>query len=282
LRDKGDIAQAFVEYDRVVTEADEAIQRDAKYQATADAARAERGKLREKVTMVIVRVRNPPDDLHVVVGDKPIERSEWGKPVPVTAGALAAIGVATGRPDQKKELVGVPGEELVVLFDYEAPPPTAPAPVEPTTKPPEGDLKSAGLGPNDPVPDIPRQPPRPQPPPVDRTWTYVAFGAGGAGLVTFITFGALNQGVYSDLRDVCPNMRCPASAQDDIDKGRRYQAIANVGLGVAVIGAAVGTILFASSEDASPATLDVARRPRGLSLTDVTIGPGSLQVRGAF
>src|SRR4030095_12566462 len=47
LRDKGDIAQAFVEYDRVVTEADEAIQRDSKYRATADAARSERSKLRD-------------------------------------------------------------------------------------------------------------------------------------------------------------------------------------------------------------------------------------------
>src|SRR3954463_7394738 len=62
LRDKGDIAQAYAEYDRVVVEADDATLRDSKYQATGDAARAERGKLREKLTMVIVRVRNPPDD----------------------------------------------------------------------------------------------------------------------------------------------------------------------------------------------------------------------------
>src|SRR6185436_13847917 len=123
LRDKGDIAQAYTEYDRVVTEADEAIHRDAKYQPTAEAARSERGKLREKLTMVIIRVTNPPDDLRVVVGDKPIERADWGKPVPVVAGSLVALGIAVGRPDQRKELSGPPGEELVVSFDYSEPAP---------------------------------------------------------------------------------------------------------------------------------------------------------------
>jgi hypothetical protein len=285
LRDRGDLAQAYVEYDRVVSEADEAIKRDAKYQPTADAARAERGKLREKLTMVIVRVSNPPDDLHVMVGERPIDRADWGTPVPVVAGALVALGVAAGRPDQRQELSGPAGEELVVSFDYSTPPP-APAPVEPSPPPKQPaneDLKPAHVAPNDAVPDIPRQPPRPAPPPADRTWAYVALGAGGAGLVTFVTFGALNQSVYSDLKDACPNMHCPVDRQDDIDKGRRYQVLANVGLGLAVVGGAVGTFLLLNGESSPSSPVDEAsRRPHHVALTDFAVGPQSIQVRGSF
>jgi hypothetical protein len=284
LRDRGDIAQAYAEYDRVVSEADEAIKRDAKYQPTADAARVERDKLRAQLTMVIVRVTNPPEDLRVVVGEKPIDRADWGKPVPVPAGALVAMGVAPGRPDQRQELSGPPGEELVVSFDYSTAPPPAPAPAAPSppAKPADDDPKPARVAPSD-LPDIPRQPPRTPPAPVDRTWTYVAYGAGGAGLVTFITFGALNHSVYKDLTDACPNMHCPPEQQDQIDKGRRYQALANVGLGVALIGAGVGTYLLLSSESAAASPVDEARRrPGHFAVTDVAVGPGSFQVRGAF
>jgi hypothetical protein len=280
LRDKGDFAQAYAEYDRVVIEADEAIERDSKYQATAHAARAERSKLREKLTMVIVRVRNPPDDLHVVVGDKPIERTDWGKPVPVLAGALVALGVAGGRPDQRKDLSGFPGDELVVSFDYSAAP-TAPIEPSPPPKKAEDELKPTRFAPSDAVPDIPRQPPPPRPLPSDRTWAYVALGAGGAGLVTFFAFGALNQSVYNDLQASCPNMHCPGNQQDNVDKGRRYQVLANVGLGLAVVGASVGAILL-TSEDNGPPPVDAARRPQRFGVTDVAIGPGSLQVRGSF
>jgi hypothetical protein len=281
LRDKGDIAQAYAEYDHVVTEADQATERDAKYKATADAARAERSKLREKLTMIIVRVRNPPEDLRVAVGNKPIERADWGKPVPVMAGALLALGVAGGRPDQRQELSGFPGDELVVLFDYSAPPP---APVEPSPPPKkvEEELKTTRFPPIDAVPDIPRQPPRPAPPPTDRTWAYVSLGAGGAGLLTFLAFGALNQSTYNDLQASCPNMHCPPGQQDEVDKGRRYQVIANVGLGLFVVGGSVGAILLTTGADAGPAPVDAARRPQGFALTDLAIGPGSVQVRGAF
>jgi len=281
LRDKGDIGQAYAEYDRVVVEADQALERDAKYKATADAARAERTKLREKLTMVIVRVRNPPDDLHVVVGDKPIERAEWGKPVPVKAGALVALGVATGRPDQRQELSGFPGDELVVLFDYSSGPP-APVEATPAPKKEEDELKPTRFAADDAVPDIPRQPSQPPPPPVDRTWAYVSLGAGGAGFLTFLTFGALNQATYNDLQTACPNAHCPTNQQSEIDKGRRYQAIANVGLGLAVVGGAVGGILLSAGPDTGPPPVDAAKRPPRFLVTDVAIGPGSLEVRGAF
>jgi len=282
LRDKGDIAQAYAEYDRVVVEADEAILRDSKYQATADAARAERGKLREKLTMVIVRVRNPPEDLHVVIGDKPIERTEWGKPVPVKAGARVALGVAGGLPDQRQEVSGFPGDELVVSFDYSAVP-AAPVEATPEPKKEEDELKPTRFATDDAVPDIPRQPSRPPPPPVNRTWTYVSFGAGGVGFLTFLTFGALNQSIYGDLQASCPNAHCSSNQQSEIDKGRRYQTIANVGLGLAIVGASVGGILLATSgNDTAPPPVDTAKPPKGLVVTDVAIGPGSLEVRGAF
>jgi hypothetical protein len=285
LRDKGDIAQAYAEYDRVVGEADEASKRDAKYQATADTARSERTKLREKLTMVIVRAKSPPDDLRVSVGGRPIERSEWGKPVPVPAGALVALGVADGRSDQRKELSGFPGDELVVLFDYSTPPPrptVSREPTQPSPPPPDDSVVATPFVSNDATPDIPHEPPRPAPPPTNRTWAYVSLGASGAGLLTFFTFGALDQSTYNDLQKTCPNMHCTRADQDQVDKGRSYQTIANIGLGVAVVAGSLGAILLTGrGDDAAPATY-MKRPQKGPVLTDVAVGPASLQVRGAF
>ncbi|HKQ71142.1 MAG TPA: hypothetical protein VJT73_17475, partial [Polyangiaceae bacterium] len=58
LRDRGDLAQAFAEYGKVTIEAEAAAQRDAKYAAAAEASRSERAKLKDKLTMVVVKVKS--------------------------------------------------------------------------------------------------------------------------------------------------------------------------------------------------------------------------------
>ncbi len=50
LRDRGDLVEAYAEYGKVVTEAEEAAQREARYRSAAEASRAERAKLRARLT----------------------------------------------------------------------------------------------------------------------------------------------------------------------------------------------------------------------------------------
>jgi hypothetical protein len=100
-------------------------------------------------------------------------------------------------------------------------------------------------------------------------------------LATFIVFGAINQSTFNSLHDQCPSGRCAAPLTSDVDKGRRAQTIANVGFGVAVVGATVGCILLVDGANQAKAE-EVARRPGRLVLTDFAIGPGAVEVKGAF
>jgi hypothetical protein len=281
LREHGELIDAYAEFGKVVLEADAAAARDPKYQSASQASRAERAQLRARLTMVTIFVKDPPDDLRVLVADKSIDKERWGRPVPVLPGALVARATAAGHPEQRQELAAVPGGDLVVTFDFGATSasgsspwasrgPAAPAPIDSSPFPP-------GNG----IPDIPRQPSLPPPPPRDRTLAFVSFGVGAAGLVTFVIFGAINQSTFNSLHDQCPSGRCPPALSSDVDKGRRAQTIANVGFGVALVGATVGSILLVTGAN-EPKSEEVARRPGKPVLTDLSIGPHAVEVRGVF
>ena len=55
------------------------------------------------------------------------------------------------------------------------------------------------------------------------------------GLATFGIFGSMSSSKYSDLQDACPNNQCDLSLSGDIDDGKLYQTVANIGLGVGVL-----------------------------------------------
>ena len=61
---------------------------------------------------------------------------------------------------------------------------------------------------------------------------------------------------------------------DDIEAGRRYQLIANVGLGVGIVGLGAGATLFVLSANKGPA--------REASQTALRVGPASVSLEGRF
>jgi hypothetical protein len=114
---------------------------------------------------------------------------------------------------------------------------------------------------------------RPSPPGEERSLAapLVAFGVGGAGLVT----GAVAAGVaavkLSELKGVCgPDLVCPPGARGDAEAGRTAGHVATVGFAIAGLGAAVGLTLLAI--------------PTGKSSTRVglTVGPTFVGLKGAF
>src|SRR5262245_45850181 len=72
LRDRGDLIDAYWEFGKVVLEADAAAARDVKYESASQASRAERAKLRARLTMITIFVKEPPEDLRIMVGDRSI------------------------------------------------------------------------------------------------------------------------------------------------------------------------------------------------------------------
>ena len=141
----------------------------------------------------------------------------------------------------------------------------------PETTPP-ADTTPADTTPADTTPT-----PAPLPPPRGSddggvsTPALLAFIAAGAGLVMAGVFGTLALTEHSSLEgdDGC----APACTDDDVSSLRTYNTIADVSLGVAVIGAVVGSILIATSGGAG-----------GESAAGAWLAPdgGGITLRGAL
>jgi hypothetical protein len=112
-----------------------------------------------------------------------------------------------------------------------------------------------------------------------RTMAYVSGGVGLVGLAAFGVFGAMSNAKYSDLQSSCPGNHCTPDRSSDIDNGRTFQTIANVGLVVGAVGVATSAVLFIIS----PSHKEKGKeRPKHDAETAVGFGFGSVQVRGRF
>jgi hypothetical protein len=111
----------------------------------------------------------------------------------------------------------------------------------------------------------------PASPPV-RWPAYVALGVGGAGLVAGAAFGVIALGAKSSLDQNagCPSS-CPPAQRSKIDALHTDELISDVGIGVGVVGAAVGVfLLLRSTSVAASASVGIDLAPTGV------------RVRGSF
>lgn len=109
----------------------------------------------------------------------------------------------------------------------------------------------------------PREARPPTSPPLS-PWVYAAYGVGGAGLLTATGFGIAAIVKRSELDDVCESpSRCPSSAEGDLSDARLYARITNIGLGVGIVGVAVGTYLLLTGQSGgTEQRRTTARRPQ--------------------
>lgn len=89
-------------------------------------------------------------------------------------------------------------------------------------------------------PSIPEEPPSSGPP----LGAIIAFSAGGAGLVTFGIFGALALSEDSSLASSCGADAGRTCTDDQVSTLKTYSLVADLGLTVGVIGAALGAVLL--------------------------------------
>lgn len=102
--------------------------------------------------------------------------------------------------------------------------------------------------------------------------SYIAFGAGGAGLVVGAITGAVSIAKFGDMKKVCGEaLICPPSQQGEIDTGRALGHVSTAGFVVAGLGAAVGVTLLLLPTGPAP------RATAGL-----TLGPTFVGVKGTF
>ena len=194
---------------------------DARYADTRTAALSELSNLTLRVAKLVVSPVEQPPGLVVKVDGVVLDPGAFDTHRVFPAGDHRVEATATGHEPIVREVHVEDGEtKTVTLFfpkhDADAGRPAASA------APRSGD--GSGL----------------------RTAGFVAAGVGGAGLVAFVIGGLEAKKAYDSLEHECGAAPCSDTAhQRDVDRGKSWQTVANVGLVVGGIGvAASATLLY--------------------------------------
>lgn len=244
--------EAYREFERVIVEAEELARAIEKYEGTADAAKTELEQVKQKVAIVHLQSEG-----RVSVNGEALEGAH--PPLVLEPGeALFVLESSDGRRSAKSIQLEA-GTERTVDLDL-----------------PVGKIEKVL------APRVVAQ--RDDPDTVSKTTLgYVSLGVTGLGVAGFVGFGLLDRHYYEELQDRCVNGQCPDTLRDDAERGRLYQTLANVSLGVGVVSAVTATYMFLSSggkqEEARAKKEGDDEETQAAS---VVVGLGSLFVRGKF
>jgi hypothetical protein len=110
-----------------------------------------------------------------------------------------------------------------------------------------------------------------------RPYAYAAGGVGLLGIVGFVALGASGRASEQKLRDTCVDKCDP----EDVDSIRTRYVLADVSLGLGIVGIGTGVALYLISQPKSSTTMGSSGRR---TVLDVRPGPGStfVTVSGAF
>jgi hypothetical protein len=254
-RELGHFPEAYELFERSLALAEDGAGR---YAETARATREELAALRDSLGFVELDQSQLPEGTTLRLDERVLSGTALSRPIAVAPGAISLeLKTPDGKSSQRAINVARGTTERVTFGADNAAgaatdPMRAAAPSSATTQvPAQPHSASAGVV-------------RPL-----RSAAFIAGGVAAAGVLGFGIFGALNESTFHDLRDKCSSASCAASQQSEIDRGRRYQLLANVGLGVAIAGAATGATLYVLSLSPQRAVL-------------ASVGPGSVLITGRF
>jgi hypothetical protein len=262
LRNTGDLLTARAEYKKARAEAEEAARTEATYESTLTQAREGLDELEGVLGRLSIKLVQAPAGTEVTVDGEPVPVTELAEPLFVAAGSVTVEATA---PDGTvaRQVVSVnagQGAAIELLFSGHE------APQELVSREPEA------------TPEQPQAAPAISDGGKDRTLAFVAGGVGLAGIATFAVLGALSKSQFDELESDCPDGHCAPDRDADIAQGKRFQTIANVGLGVGIAGAVASVALFAfgGGSDAEAPTQSATAR------IGVEIGVGSVELWGRF
>jgi len=105
---------------------------------------------------------------------------------------------------------------------------------------------------------------------------FIAFGIGGAGLLT----GAITGGLAMSKASDCPNKVC--ESQSDLDSAKSMATVSTIGFSVGIAGVAVGTILLLTGNHSSEKATRTEERPAPKFAMQPWVGVSSVGVAGSF
>ncbi len=169
---------------------------------------------------------------------------------PIAPGKHTVEIVVRGAERSWHEVRLAPGKRLVFGGPTRA---TASSPVDATPPPePPADAVPAGGHPSATATAAPRS--------AAGWWV---LGAGAVVLAGGAAAGVHVLGLRGDLDDACDGNRCPPSAEDDLDAARTWGWVATGGVGVGLVGVAVGVAMLALDGGGSAT---IVPRPGGFGL----------------
>ncbi len=254
-RERGKLVAAYAELGRTAAEAREHASEDPRYAKTAQAASEERDAIAPQLGFVTLTLTGGTPETTLTVGEEKLPRAALGEPIPLMPGTTNVTIETPGKPALHQTVSVFGGEKKSVTLDAGAveTPAAAPSSVAGPVAPP-----------GDPAADAAAARAR------TRTWSYVSAGVAVAGIATFAVVGTLSNNDYSDLQAKCHGPCPPGVDQDEINRGKTEQTIADVGLVVGLVGAAAAVTLFVMS------------LPTKSDKVTAVVGPSWVGVRGEF
>jgi hypothetical protein len=193
---------------------------DARYAETRTAALSELSNLTLKVARLVVSPVEQPPGLVVKVDGAVLDPSAFDAHRVFPPGDHHVEATATGQKSIVRDVHVEGGETKTVTLFF---PKDEAQPTGPGAAPPPRQNDGSGL----------------------RTAGFVAAGVGGAGLVAFVIGGLEAKKTHDELEHECGATPCSDTThQRDVDRGKSWQTVANVGLVVGGIGVATSVTLL--------------------------------------
>jgi hypothetical protein len=261
LAGTGQYVESQETYNRIIREGVPASAPDVFRQAL-DAAKAEVGAVSARVGGITLNLQADGgadvSAANVTIDDQPLNTASLGVRRQIDPGDHVAKATADGYQPVEEHFTVGEGASVSVQLDLHKG--AAAAPGAPAAPPAAGAIDA----------------PPPDATPRRSIFPWVAFGVGGAGLLTGAITGGIALGQHSSIVSDCGGSSCPTTEQSKIDGYHTMTLVSTAGFIVAGLGAATGVVLLLTHVGDSPSTPTT-----GLHVLPV-VGPGSLGAIGTF
>ncbi|HQP38020.1 MAG TPA: hypothetical protein PLI95_22710, partial [Polyangiaceae bacterium] len=212
----------------------------------AEEAQKRASDLQPKLSYLVITLASAAPGVEVFRGDTRLEQGALGTRIPVDPGKHVIKARAPGfREWTATVTVGPDSDSQTTVVPPLEPEPTAatPAASSATASVPTPATTTTAVAPS--TPSGSSGPP---------TLAYVAGGLGVVALGVGATFGFMALSAYKSAEDACPTKAgCSPDAMDQRDKAGTRANIANVGIGLGIVGIGTAAVLLLTSSSSAPA-----------------------------